>query len=281
MSKVTIAIPTYNRSNFIAKSITSAINQTFTDIEILIIDNNSSDNTKKVVKSFKDKRIRYIKNDINIGMMNNWNKCIKMAKGKYVMILGDDDILLPNFVEESLKIFSKYKNIGFTFSHINKMDEKGKILSKWGYKFFKNGLIHGENYIKTTINNLCCMTNSSSVLINKKVFEMVGYFESPFARNTFDLNMWIKIANRFNVYFIEKILSNYRIHKNQISELHWRRKDRQTGKVGTYLELFEAIRLLIKKPDSKKEVDAISLIDKQGDINKKISVLLKELVPEL
>lgn len=281
MTKVTIAIPTYNRSNFISESISSVISQTFKDLEILIIDNNSTDNTRMIIKSFKDERIRCIKNRTNIGMMNNWNKCIKMARGKYVMILGDDDILLPNFIEESLKIFLKYRNIGFTFSHINKMDEKGKILSKWGYKFFKNGLIRGENYIKTTINNLCCMTNSSSVLINKKVFEKVGYFESPFARNTFDLNMWIKVANRFNVYFIEKTLSNYRIHKNQISEIHWRRKDRQTGKVGTYLELFEAIRLLINKPDYKKEVYAISLIDKQGDINKKISVLLKELVPEL
>lgn len=281
MLKVTIAIPTYNRSNFISESIFSVISQTFKDFEILIIDNNSTDNTRMIIKSFKDERIRYIKNRTNIGMMNNWNKCITMARGKYVMILGDDDILLPNFIEESLNIFSKHKNLGFTFSHINKVDENGKTLTKWGYKFFKNGLIHGENYIKTTINNLCCMTNSSSVLINKKVFEKVGYFESPFARNTFDLNMWIKIANRFNVYFIEKILSNYRIHKNQISEIHWRRKDRQTGKVGTYLELFEAIRLLINKPDYKKEVDAISLIDKQGDINKKISVLLKELVPEL
>jgi len=276
MPKVTIAIPTYNRSNFIAESITSAINQTFTDIEILIIDNNSSDNTKNVVKSFNDKRIRYIKNDINIGMMNNWNECIKKSRAKYLMILGDDDILLPNFIEESLKVFSKHKNLGFTFSHINKVDENGKTLTKWGYKFFSSGLILGINYLKTTIRNSCCMTNSSSALINKEVFNKVGYFECPIARNTFDLNMWIKITNEFDVFFINKILSNYRIHKNQITEVHWRRKDRQTGKVGTYLELIEAIGLIFKKQQSNN-----FLINKLKNINKELSELLKQLVPEL
>jgi len=276
MPKVTIAIPTYNRSNFIAESITSAINQTFTDIEILIVDNNSSDNTKNVVKSFNDKRISYIKNDINIGMISNWNKCIEKSKAKYLMILGDDDILLPNFIEESLKIFSKHKNLGFTFSHINKVDENGKTLTKWGYKFFPSGLILGINYLKTTIRNSCCMTNSSSVLINKKVFNKVGYFESPYASNTFDLNMWIKIANKFNVFFINKILSNYRIHKNQITEVHWRRKDRQTGKVGTYLELIGAIALILKKQNSDNY-----LTSKLKSINSELSVLLKQLVPEL
>ena len=88
--------------------------------------------------------------------------------------------------------------------------------------------------------------------------------------------MWIKITNKFDVFFINKILSNYRIHKNQITEVHWRRKDRQTGKVGTYLELLQAINLIVKKEHSN-----IFLINKLKGINNELSELLKQLVPEL
>src|SRR3989338_5944877 len=104
MPKVTIAIPTYNRAKLLSQAIESVLVQTYKDFELLISDNASTDETNNVVTSFKDPRIRYHRNRKNIGMMSNWNKCVELAQGKYLMILGDDDKLYPYFIKNSLKV---------------------------------------------------------------------------------------------------------------------------------------------------------------------------------
>jgi glycosyltransferase involved in cell wall biosynthesis len=263
-------------------AIESALNQTYKNLEIIVIDNASTDNTKEIVKKYLKKGVKYYRNDENIGMMNNWNKCIELSHGKFLMILGDDDILYPTFTEEAIKIFDKHPSIGFTFAHINKMNEKGKFLTRWGYEFTPSGLIHGIDYLFYTAKYSCCLTNSSSVLMNKKVFKMVGQFEAPLSQNTFDFNMWIKIANKFDVYFINKTLSDYRIHKNQVSEKHWRNKNRQTGKIGTYIELFRlANYLLTKKEIQTSKTKYKLLMNRIDEWSSKLASLLKEIIPEL
>ncbi|HVX92971.1 MAG TPA: glycosyltransferase, partial [Candidatus Dojkabacteria bacterium] len=260
--KVSITIPTYNRSQYISQAIESAINQSYKDIEIIVIDNCSTDNTEELVNHFQDKGVKYIKNHTNIGMMGNWNRCIEVSTGELLMILGDDDILYPNFIEESVSIFEKHPNIGFTFTHINKVDKDGKPLTKWGYKFTPAGLIKGRDYLLDTAKYSSCLTNSSSVLINKEVFKKIGIFEAPLSQNTFDFNMWIKIANSYDVYFIDKVLSDYRIHEEQVSEIHWRDKKRHTGKLGTYIELFQLASYLLKKKEIRRdEKDYESIIN--------------------
>lgn len=283
--KVSITIPTYNRSRYISEAIESAINQSYKDIEIIVIDNYSTDNTEEVVKGFKefkDKGVQYIKNATNIGMMGNWNKCIEVSTGELLLILGDDDILYPNFVEESVSVFSKYPNIGFTFAHINKVDKDGNLLTKWGYQFTPAGLIKGIDYLLDTAKYSSCLTNSSSVVMNKKVFKEIGEFEAPLSQNTFDFNMWIKIANKFDIYFIDKILSDYRIHEDQVSEIHWRDKKKHTGKLGTYIELFQLASYILAKEEVKTNKDSYDLIIKQISVwDIEMTKLLRELVPNL
>ena len=101
MAKVTVSIPTYNRARFIGKAVDSVLAQTYKDIEILIIDNASTDDTQKIISSFDDNRIKYVKNEENIGIIGNWNKCIGLAQGQYLMILGDDDVPHCDFIKKS------------------------------------------------------------------------------------------------------------------------------------------------------------------------------------
>lgn len=278
---VTVAIPTYNREKYIDQAVESVLNQTFNNIELLIIDNHSDDNTQKVLRQFGDIRIRYIRNKKNIGMMNNWNKCIKLAKGSYIVILGDDDILRPNFIEESLKVHDKY-DLGFSFSHCNKVDKKGEVIIRWGYNYPPQGLLKGDKYLELTVKYGACLTNSTTVMLNKKVFEKVGLFEVKYSSNTFDFNMWIRIANKFNLFFIDEVLADYRIHRDQVSKTHWRRGKIQTGKIGTYLEVFGVIAILMKKKSyysnpRKREF----LLGKLVEYDSELSKLLKRALPEL
>ena len=101
---VSICIPTHNRLNLLKKSVNSALNQTYKNIEIIISDNSDNDFTKKYVKTISDKRIRYYKNSSNIGSFLNVNKVAHLAKGKYIKYLLDDDLLKPNCVMKMVEI---------------------------------------------------------------------------------------------------------------------------------------------------------------------------------
>ena len=95
---ITIGIPTYNRSNLLPRAIESALAQENVNVEVIISDNNSSDDTAKVVGKYaQDPRVKYIKNSFNIGPVANYNQCLNKASGKFFMILGDDDWLSENY----------------------------------------------------------------------------------------------------------------------------------------------------------------------------------------
>jgi len=280
MPRITVAIPTYNRVKYLPQAVQSVLDQTFKDFELLIVDNASTDETADIVRSFKDKRIVYHQNEQNIGMINNWNRCIDFSKGKYLIILGDDDKLYPNFLEESYKTHKLYPNLGFSFSHCNKVDVNGLYLNRWGYDFLPAGYSRGRNYLHYTVKFGCNLTNSSTVLSNKNVFNEVGKFEAEYATNTFDFNMWIKIAAKFDVYFIDKVLSDYRIHPDQVSELHWRKN--KTGKIGTYLEIYDAISKLLSNKEYLKMPGKREFLGRSiTEIDKELTRLLKESLPGL
>jgi glycosyltransferase involved in cell wall biosynthesis len=102
--KVSILIPVYNRETLIGECIQSALDQTFTDFEIIIADNASTDGTWEVCRQYaaKDKRIRLFRNDTNIGPVRNWLRCVSEARGEFGKILFSDDLMLPHFLERTL-----------------------------------------------------------------------------------------------------------------------------------------------------------------------------------
>lgn len=278
--KVTIAIPTYNRSQMIGESILSALNQdTEINYEVLILDNASTDNTEEVVKKFTDQKLRYIRNEANIGMMGNWNKAVKESQGDYLMILGDDDWLLPNFINETVAVLDNNPSVGFTFGRCNKVDSTRKILMEWGYKFTPTGFLKGIDYLFYTLDYESCLTNSTTTLIRKNVFNKVGLFKSEFGKNTFDFNMWINIASEFDVYFIDKFISDYRIHPDQVSEEHWRTSGHPTGRVGTYLELLKVLSILNGK--NSKLYNNTYINTKAVKISEALTQLITKILPDL
>src|SRR6266480_3507457 len=97
-SPVTVVIPTYNRRTFLPIAITSVLRQTFADFQLIVLDDASTDETASVVTSFQDARISYIRNEINLGMVENWNNGFRLARTEYVAFLHDDDVWEPKFL---------------------------------------------------------------------------------------------------------------------------------------------------------------------------------------
>lgn len=129
---VSILIPTYNREKYIGEAIESAINQTYKNIEIVIVDNCSTDNTWKILQSYKlkDGRVQIFQNEKNIGPVYNWVECFKRAKGEYTKILWSDDWMSLDFIENAISVFNN--DIGFVISPQQILNDK-EILSNVDY----------------------------------------------------------------------------------------------------------------------------------------------------
>jgi hypothetical protein len=112
---VTIGIPTYNRAGFLKDSLGSALSQTYSNIEVVVVDNASTDDTKDVVESFDDCRIKYFRNEKNIGGSANFERCLNLSTGEYFSWLQDDDVLFNDFVETALEV-SQLTNCDFYFA---------------------------------------------------------------------------------------------------------------------------------------------------------------------
>lgn len=217
MPKVTVAIPTYNRAHYLKEAIESVLNQTYTDYELLVVDNASTDNTEEVVKSFNDKRIKYIKNETNIGMVNNWNKCIDLAQGEYLIIFHDDDIMKPELLEKEVEILEKDNNTVLVAANIDLIDKVGKTLRKNNFNIYEDIIFNQYEFIKkkyTDNINLPCPTIMYRLLYiqkNKIRFnEEVGLACDTYM--CFEINL---LPNK--LYLLREPLLNYRIHDNQES----------------------------------------------------------------
>lgn len=208
---VSVCIPSFNNECSIAQTIDSILNQTYENIEIILIDNGSTDNTFNVMQKYLDKKIKIHRNDKNIGVVGNWNKCIEHATGKYVCIFHADDIYSPYIIEIQVKAFNESQDIAAVFTTGYLMDDKQAIIGEISlpkinaiqikYNFdslFNNILSHG--------NFLVC----PSAMVKKEVYDNIGKFTDEYA-SCLDTDMWFRILKKYPIMVINKKLLLYRI----------------------------------------------------------------------
>lgn len=216
-SLISICIPAYNAEKFIKKTIESVLSQSYQHIEIVITDDCSKDQTVAVINSFTDKRIKFYQNEKNLGVEGNWNKALKLATGKYCKMMGADDILYPNCLEEQLKIIDNPDNadVVLVTSHKNVINQDGKLImtrkfpgsGKYkGIKALKKSLHRGTNVIGEPV----------SGLFRKEVLEKSGYYNGE---NLYmiDMDLWSRILKHGDLYVVDKILYAFRISTDSLS----------------------------------------------------------------
>lgn len=122
---VSIIMPSYNTAQYIEKTIESVMEQTYTNWELIIVDDCSSDNTEKIVKGIKDERIKFFKNERNSGAAISRNRALQLAKGRWIAFLDSDDIWVPEKLEKQIA-FMEDNNIAFSYTNYEIIDESGK-----------------------------------------------------------------------------------------------------------------------------------------------------------
>jgi glycosyltransferase involved in cell wall biosynthesis len=126
---VTIAIPTYNRADsYLPQALQCALHQTYPHFELIVSDNGSTDHTKDLVTRIGDTRIRYFRHDPNIGANNNFNFCFEQARGKYLLLLHDDDMVDADFLESCMEVANGGPEVGIIRTGTRLIDAEGKII---------------------------------------------------------------------------------------------------------------------------------------------------------
>ena len=129
MVKISVLLPVYNtKEAYLRETIESILHQTFKDFELIIVNDASTDsNVEKVVKSYKDRRIRYFKNPVNLGISQTRNRLIELAKGKYLAVMDHDDIALPKRLAEEVAFLDKHSEVGVVGTWYENFPKRKKV----------------------------------------------------------------------------------------------------------------------------------------------------------
>lgn len=215
---VSIIMPSYNTGKFIAESIASVAAQTYTDWELIIVDDASTDNTDEVIAALKKERhceepqgdaailgrICYLKNDRNRGAAYSRNRALCEARGKYIAFLDSDDLWAPDKLEMQIAFMEK-NGYAFSYTRYEEMDEDGNPTGT---------VVSGPKHItKTGMFNYCwpgCLT----VMYDR---EVVGNIQIADIRKNNDYAMWLKIVRKADCYLLAENLASYRKRTGSIS----------------------------------------------------------------
>lgn len=197
--KFSVCIPTFNCYHLLTRALDSALLQDFKDIEILIIDDCSDDGSWESTKALKkkDSRIKIVRNPVNIGFAKNWNKCIELSQGKYILILAHDDELLPGMIQETASFLDNHPNVGLVHSNGYDCTIDGRmVLRKTQNKpVLKSG---PEALLKSANHNFIC----SSVVVRRHCYG-TGFLTDNLSP---DAEMYARIARDYDIGHIAKPL---------------------------------------------------------------------------
>jgi glycosyltransferase involved in cell wall biosynthesis len=242
--KVSILIPVYNRDKLIEETVNSALNQTYHNIEIIIVDNKSTDNTWTILNNISrnNDRVKIFRNESNIGPVKNWKRCIDEASGEYGKILWSDDLIAPNFVKNTIDLL-KHSDVGFVFTGVGKFTDN---LDKINNQYFigKTGIYDSDMYINKVLFEENYPVSPGCALFRIKdlkknlLIQIPNKIGSDFSMHAIgnDLLLFLLTAQIYNKFaFVNERLAYFRDHDGSISN-----KNSNSGKLSFYYNIAAA-----------------------------------------
>ena len=218
---VTVIIPAYNHELYIEEAMQSVVNQTYKNIELIIINDGSTDGTEQVITEFINNNPNYniqFVSKSNEGICRTLNRGLELADGSYVALLASDDYWAPERIEKQVSFMERNVNIGLVFSdhyfvRYNEVtDIKATDYKPQTRKSFKNCIQNENIYEKLLIENII---PALTVLIRKECLDKLGGFDNNLSAEDYD--MWLRIAKEYPIAFIDEPLAYYRVHDKNLS----------------------------------------------------------------
>lgn len=233
---VSICIPSFNGEHLISRALESCINQTYKNIEVVVVDDASTDNTIEIVKDYakRDSRIKFFQNKTNIGLADNFLKTYKAASGEFIQHLNQDDWLDNNYIEGKITIFNKYPDVAFVSSADTSYE-----LNSAGNPILIRGIVHKPGfysadyvfknfYKKNGLINLFCMARKSDMINNFMTIIPNKYGYGSFYKKgvVIDSLVFLNILSHYkNMYYTDRTFYNGLSHPLNASKFFGLKKD--------------------------------------------------------
>jgi glycosyltransferase involved in cell wall biosynthesis len=207
--KISVLLPTYNYAHYLDQTIPSVLNQSFTDFELIIVDNHSTDDTEAVVKKYlEDPRVSYYKNEKNLGLVGNWNRCLKYPRAEYIKYVCADDMIHPEMLEKFYAVMELHPNVSLITCFKQLFDGQ-----PWLVKLPLTHLQNGKKVILDTLNSKSWIGEPTSVMFRKSNLKY-GEFSSDYSLHV-DWEMWNRQLAAGDCYIIPEALAYVRAHASQ------------------------------------------------------------------
>lgn len=256
MPKISIVLPTYNGERFLSKSIESVLNQNEKDLELIIVNDCSTDKTAEIIASYaqNDKRIRVITNPVNKKLPASLNEGFKQARGKYLTWTSDDNYYLPNALQKMSLYLDNHSDVSFVYANFDIVDENGKVIS------------HEKVKDPSALYEGCCI--GACFLYKREIWEQLGHYRDDLFCAE-DYEYWLRIyTSGFKMVCLSDVLYCYT--KNSASLTFTKQKLVQQKTVQTKLEYLDKFSIsdkkkaasLFKQYKRQKEEELLKIIKK-------------------
>jgi glycosyltransferase involved in cell wall biosynthesis len=222
---VSVCIPSYNSEEFIATTLQSILSQTFGDFELVIVDDKSTDATIPTIQGFNDPRIRLIENEKNLGLGGNWNKVLSCARGDYVKLLGDDDVLYPECLARQVEALEQSANASAVLAICNRnvINSRGEVVMRRKFPF-GSGLVSGRKLIRNSIRWGSNLIGEPVVGLFRRRELKQGAMCDPLNPYVIDLALWADLLKHGDAFVAPEYLAGFRISRQKTSARIGRRQ---------------------------------------------------------
>ena len=278
---VSVICLSYNHEAYVVEALNSVINQTYPNIELLIADDCSKDNSAIVINEWlkEHPNVQFLSNNTNLGSNKTFNQLAKIAKGEYIIDLAADDVLLSNCIEKQIKTFqnSKYKKLGVVYGNLIEIDEDGAFLKNY---YTEDEHPESGDIYKMVIGRTTKICSVSS-MVKKSVFEQLGYYDETLAYE--DLDLWIRASRVFEFEYIPDLLVKKRILTTSLSAYFTQKKNPRTKRLheSTLKILYKAFELNQSKEEHKAMLGRIRFEFYKFLKSRDVVLLAKLLILEL
>jgi sugar O-acyltransferase (sialic acid O-acetyltransferase NeuD family) len=213
---VSVLLSSYNHERFVGEAIRSALGQTLADLELIIIDDASTDGSVAVIEQFTDPRIRFVRHERNRGIGVTKNEAFNMARGTYVGVLNSDDAWLPDKLEKQVQVFADRPELGALFTAAQVIDENGEPFREtthFYYSIFEQPNRSRPEWLNYFFHRGNCLCAPSALMPRQRLLEM-GYLDRRL-HQLCDMDLWVRICMRHPIWIHPERLTRFRVLESE------------------------------------------------------------------
>lgn len=212
MVRISVCLPVYNGERFLAQAIESVLAQTYGDFELIVIDDCSTDASPAIAERYaaQDSRIRLLKNESNVGLFQNYNRCLQEANGEFIKPFAQDDLLAPTMFERMIERFEANPSVALMSVGKRWLSESGETLQS--FKLFpKDTMVSGKEVIRYNLIGLNNWVGEPSTVMYRAAHKGTGFDTTLFHYG--DIEYWFRIAENHDYLYLAEELCGFRRHR--------------------------------------------------------------------